>query len=149
MAITPIFEYTPQNATLIAGLLVAFKVGEGEYTAWNGLTDVGDIGNTGSFVEQTSLADRTKRYLAGMKDTAEFEMTYYKYVGDAGQAQLKTLAESGSNISVKMQWPNGDEATFEAAISGYSIVGGGNEDAVRAKVTMRINGDVTFKDAEA
>lgn len=148
MAVTPIFNYTPQNATLIAGLLVGFKgSGDSNYRPWNGLTEIGDIGNTGSFVEQTTLADTTKRYIAGMKDTSEVEMTYYKYAGDSDQAALKTLAEAGSNISVKLQWKNGDEATFDAAISGYAIVGGGNEDGVRAKITMRINGDVTFTDA--
>ncbi|MBQ8708873.1 MAG: hypothetical protein IJ523_12370 [Succinivibrionaceae bacterium] len=80
-------------------------------------------------------------------DTSEQEVTFFKYVGDAGQATLKTAAENGSNIWVKVQWANGDEAKFQAAISGYAIVGGGNEDGVRAKITMRINGDVSFTDA--
>jgi hypothetical protein len=148
MTVTPIFSYTPQNATLIAGLLVSFK-GPNDQTEkpWNGLTEIGDIGNTGSFVEQTTLADTTKRYIAGMKDTSEIEMTYYKYAGDTNQASLKTLAEAGSNIHVHLQWKNGDEAEFDAAISGYAIVAGSNEDGVRAKISMRINGDVTFTDA--
>ncbi len=148
MTVTPIFSYTPQNATLIAGLLVSFK-GPNDQTEkpWNGLTEIGDIGNTGSFVEQTTLADTTKRYIAGMKDTSEIEMTYYKYAGDSNQASLKTLAEAGSHIHVHLQWKNGDEAEFDAAISGYAIVAGSNEDGVRAKISMRINGDVTFTDA--
>lgn len=148
MTVNRLFVYTPQNAELIAGMLVAYK-GSGDQTErpWNGLTEIGDIGNQGSFVEQTSLADRTKRYMAGMKDTNEIEMTYFKYAGDADQANLKTLAEAGANIHVHIQWYNGDEAEFDAALSGYAIVGGGNEDGVKAKVTMRINGDVTFVDA--
>ena len=36
---------------------------------------------------------------------------------------------------------------FQAAISGYALVGGSNEDGVKAKISMRINGDVTFTDA--
>ena len=156
MTVTPIFSYTPQNATLIAGLLVGFSTAStdpdsatpaGTWSAWNGLTDIGDIGNSGSFIEQTTLADTTKRYISGMKDTQEIEMTYYKYAGDTDQAALKAAAEAGSNIWVKCQWKNGDVAKFQAAISGYALVGGGNEDGVKAKVTMRINGDVTFTDA--
>ena len=46
--------------------------------------------------------------MAGMKDTAEMEVTYYKYAGDTNQAALKTAAEAGSNIWVKVQWKNGD-----------------------------------------
>lgn len=154
MTVTPLFNYTPQNATLIAGMLVGYSTAStdpdsnsGIWSPWNGLTDIGDIGNSGSFIEQTTLADTTKRYIAGMKDTSEIEMTFYKYAGDTNQTALKTAAENGSNIWVKIQWKNGDTAKFQAAISGYALVGGGNEDGVKAKITMRINGDVTFTDA--
>lgn len=154
MTVTPLFNYTPQNATLIAGMLVGYSTAttdpdsnSGTWSPWNGLTDIGDIGNNGSFIEQTTLADTTKRYIAGMKDTSEIEMTFYKYAGDTNQTALKTAAENGSNIWVKIQWKNGDVAKFQAAISGYALVGGGNEDGVKAKITMRINGDVTFTDA--
>ena len=118
----------------------------GTWSPWNGITEIGDIGNSGAFVEQTTLADTTKRYMAGMKDTAEMEVTYYKYAGDTNQAALKTAAEAGSNIWVKVQWKNGDTAKFQAAISGYALVGGSNEDGVKAKISMRINGDVSFTD---
>ena len=128
MAVTPIFSYTPQNATLIAGMLVGYSTAtadpdsnSGTWSPWNGITEIGDIGNSGAFVEQTTLADTTKRYMAGMKDTAEMEVTYYKYAGDTNQAALKTAAEAGS--------------------------GGSNEDGVKAKISMRINGDVAFTDA--
>ena len=138
MAVTPIFSYTPQNATLIAGMLVGYSTAtadpdsnSGTWSPWNGITEIGDIGNSGAFVEQTTLADTTKRYMAGMKDTAEMEVTY----------------EAGSNIWVKVQWKNGDTAKFQAAISGYALVGGSNEDGVKAKISMRINGDVSFTDA--
>ena len=67
--------------------------------------------------------------------------------GDTNQAALKTAAEAGSNLWVKVQWKNGDTAKFQAAISGYALVGGSNEDGVKAKISMRINGDVTFTDA--
>ena len=139
MTVTPLFNYTPQNATLIAGMLVGYSTAATDPDS--------DIGNNGSFIEQTTLADTTKRYIAGMKDTSEIEMTFYKYAGDTNQTALKTAAENGSNIWVKIQWKNGDTAKFQAAISGYALVGGGNEDGVKAKITMRINGDVTFTDA--
>ena len=136
MAVTPIFSYTPQNATLIAGMLVGYSTAtadpdsnSGTWSPWNGITEIGDIGNSGAFVEQTT------------------EVTYYKYAGDTNQAALKTAAEAGSNIWVKVQWKNGDTAKFQAAISGYALVGGSNEDGVKAKISMRINGDVTFTDA--
>ena len=63
MAVTPIFSYTPQNATLIAGMLVGYSTASadpdsnsGTWSPWNGITEIGDIGNSGAFVEQTTLA---------------------------------------------------------------------------------------------
>ena len=156
MTVTPIYSYTPQNASIIAGMLVGFSTAStdpdtstpaGTWSAWNGISEIGDIGNSGSFIEQTTIADTTKRYMAGMKDTSEMEITYYKYAGDTAQASLKTAAESGSTIWVKVQWKNGDVAKFQAAISGYAITGGSAEEGYKAKVTLRISGDVTFTDA--
>ena len=67
MAVTPIFSYTPQNATLIAGMLVGYSTAtadpdsnSGTWSPWNGITEIGDIGNSGAFVEQTTLADTTR-----------------------------------------------------------------------------------------
>ena len=110
MTVTPIFSYTPQNATLIAGLLVGFSTAStdpdsstpaGTWSAWNGLTDIGDIGNSGSFIEQTTLADTTKRYISGMKDTQEIEMTYYKYAfGLNVNGKMATLLNS------RLQFPD-------------------------------------------
>ena len=85
MAVTPIFSYTPQNATLIAGMLVGYStatadpdLNSGSWSPWNGITEIGDIGNSGTLVEQNKIADTTERNMAGMKDTAETEGTYYK-----------------------------------------------------------------------
>ena len=58
MAVTPIFSYTPQNATLIAGMLVGYSTAtadpdsnSGTWSPWNGITEIGDIGNSGAFVK--------------------------------------------------------------------------------------------------
>ena len=48
MAVTPIFSYTPQNATLIAGMLVGYSTAtadpdsnSGTWSPWNGITEIG------------------------------------------------------------------------------------------------------------
>lgn len=100
MPVTPLFNYTPQNASIIAGMLVAFSTDAtdpdtadpaGTWTPWNGITEIGDIGNTGAFIEQTTLADTTKRYMAGMKDTSEQEVTIqFRATENTNSKQRKT-----------------------------------------------------------
>lgn len=144
--------YKHQNATLVAGTLVYFKDQDAEdttYKLWNGLTDIGDIGTSGSFVEDTTLADQVKTYIPGMKDTAEMEFQFYLYGDDENQTELRAKANAGANVTIKVVWPSGQQAVFNAALNGFSVVGGSNEDGVKGKIGMRVSGDTTFSNVSA
>lgn len=144
--------YSHQNATLTAGTLVYYKALEAEdsaYALWNGLTEIGDIGTTGSFVEDTTLADTVKTYIAGMKDTSELEFQFYRYKDDSAQADLISKAQAGTSITIKIVWTNGTQAVFDAALNGYSVVGSGNEEGIKGKINLRVSGDTTFSNVPA
>lgn len=145
-------SYEHQNATLTAGTLVYYKAldaADETYTLWNGLTEIGDIGTSGSFVEDTTLADTVKTYIPGMKDTSELEFTFYRYNADTAQADLISKAQAGTSVTIKIVWPNSTQAVFNAALNGYSVVGGGNEDGVKGKINLRVSGDTTFSTVAA
>ena len=94
-------SYEHQNATLTAGTLVYYKAlnaADETYALWNGLTEIGDIGTSGSFVEDTTLADTVKTYIPGMKDTSELEFTFYRYNADTAQADLISKAQAGTSV---------------------------------------------------
>ena len=97
-------SYEHQNATLTAGTLVYYKAlnaADETYALWNGLTEIGDIGTSGSFVEDTTLADTVKTYIPGMKDTSELEFTFYRYNADTAQADLISKAQAGTSVTIK------------------------------------------------
>lgn len=145
-------SYEHQNATLTAGTLVYYKAldaADETYALWNGLTEIGDIGTSGSFVEDTTLADTVKTYIPGMKDTSELEFTFYRYNADTAQADLISKAQAGTSVTIKIVWPNSTQAVFNAALNGYSVVGGGNEDGVKGKINLRVSGDTTFSTVAA
>ena len=110
-------SYEHQNATLTAGTLVYYKAlnaADETYALWNGLTEIGDIGTSGSFVEDTTLADTVKTYIPGMKDTSELEFTFYRYNADTAQADLISKAQAGTSVTIKIVWPNNTQAVFDA-----------------------------------
>ena len=144
--------YSHQNATLTAGTLVYYKAlnaADETYALWNGLTEIGDIGTSGSFVEDTTLADTVKTYIPGMKDTSELEFTFYRYNADTAQADLISKAQAGTSVTIKIVWPNNTQAVFDAALNGYAVVGAGNEDGVKGKINLRVSGDTTFSTVAA
>lgn len=145
-------SYEHQNATLTAGTLVYYKAldaADETYALWNGLTEIGDIGTSGSFVEDTTLADTVKTYIPGMKDTSELEFTFYRYNADTAQADLISKAQAGTSVTIKIVWPNNTQAVFDAALNGYAVVGAGNEDGVKGKINLRVSGDTTFSTVAA
>ena len=145
-------SYSHQNATLTAGTLVYYKAlnaADETYALWNGLTEIGDIGTSGSFVEDTTLADTVKTYIPGMKDTSELEFTFYRYNADTAQADLISKAQAGTSVTIKIVWPNSTQAVFDAALNGYAVVGAGNEDGVKGKINLRVSGDTTFSTVAA
>ena len=139
--------YKHQNATLTAGTLVYYKDQDAEETAfklWNGLTNIGDIGTSGTFQADTTIADTTNTYIPGMKDTAEMEFEFYLYAADENQTELRDKANNGENVTIRIEWPSGDIGTFNAALNGFSIVGSSNEDGIKGKIGLRVSGDTTW-----
>lgn len=139
--------YQHQNATLIAGTLVYYKLQTEEDTAfrlWNGLTSIGDIGTEGTFADDTTIADTVHTYIPGMKDTSELSFEFYLYNADENQDELRGMAAEGENITLKIEWPAGTVAKFNAALNGFSVIGGGNEDGVKGKIALRVSGDTEF-----
>lgn len=147
MALTPIYSYTPKDAAILAGTLTMFKGDDDEdFLPWQGIKELGDIGSTGSFIEQTTLEDTAKRYIGGMKDTQEAEMSFAWYADDANHKKLRDYAIAGKSVDIKVQFPNGVVAQFHAALSGFAFSSGGNEDFITAKVSMRMSGEPTWTD---
>lgn len=147
MAVTPIYEYSAKDSAILAGTLTMFKGDDdSDFLPWQGIRELGDIGSTGSFIEQTTLEDKTKRYLGGMKDTQEAEMSFAWYADDANHKKLRDYAIAGKSVDIKVQFPNGVVAAFHAALSGFAFSSGGNEDVITAKVSLRMSGDPTWTD---
>lgn len=145
------------DAILVAGTRTLFKVAgdAGDYLEVEGIRSLGAIGATGSYVDQTTLKDTTRRYIGGLKDTQESTMRLAVYPGDANQDKLIQAAQNTKNASMKVIMPpdaNGKQfvATFDVALSGYQLpeMSDGNT-IIEYEISYRMSGEPAFAFADA
>lgn len=144
------------DAILVAGTRTYFQIaGEsGSYLEIEGVRSLGAIGATGSYVEQTTLKDTTRRYIGGLKDTAESTLRLAIYPGDANQDKFITAAQNTKNAKMKIVMPpdaNGKQfvAVFDVALSGYQLpeMGDGNT-LIEYEISYRLSGEPAFSFAD-
>jgi hypothetical protein len=140
------------DAILVAGTRTYFKIAgsPGDYLEVEGIRSLGAIGATGSYVDQTTLKDTTRRYVGGLKDTQESTMRLAVYPGDANQDTLIQAAQNTKNASMKIVMPpdsNGKQfvAVFDVALSGYQLpeMSDGNT-IIEYEISYRLSGEPAF-----
>lgn len=114
------FAYTPKDAVLAAGTQTQFCLkGATAWTPVQGVSAIGQVGEKGSTVEQTTLEDASKRYMAGMFDGPDKELKGKFYDDDAGQTAFFNAAKAGENVMIMHVWPDNVTATYELTLLGY------------------------------
>lgn len=105
---------------ITAGTVVSYSTDGGTiYKVIKKVDEIGDFGLDGSFIDTTSLEDTTKEYTGGIMDTPDIPTTFKEVVGDADQAEFLSLAESRTDVKMKVEFPSGTFAEFGLALSGY------------------------------
>ncbi|CAM0043175.1 major tail protein [Vibrio phage K394] len=144
------------DAILVAGTRTYFEIAGSAtgYLEIEGVRSLGAIGATGSYVEQTTLKDRTRRYIGGLKDTAESTLRLAVYPGDANQDKFIQAAQNTQNCKMKVVMPpnaSGKQfvAVFDVALSGYQLpeMSGGNT-IIEYEISYRLSGEPAFSFAD-
>lgn len=146
---------TTQNATLVAGTCCFYRIlGESQnFKELEGVRSLGRIGETGSYVDQSTLKDRTKRYIGGVKDTEESTMKLARYFGDDIQQEFIDGVEQSKSMEFKVVYPaaeNGKQlvALFQIATSGYGVPETSDANTIiEYDVSYRISGKPSFASA--
>jgi hypothetical protein len=141
-----------EDAVLAAGTRVYFKIsGEsGDYLELEGVRNLGRIGVTGSYVEQTTIKDRARRYVSGLADTEESTIRIADYSADANQAKFIEAAQNRRNADLKIVWPANAAGKslvgqIDVALSGYGVPETSDGNAiVEFEVNYRMSGEPVF-----
>ena len=110
---------TKKNAITGKNTLVGYKLASdtsGSYVTIPGVSVFTGLGGTVEDIDQTCIAEDTKRYLSGAWDGNEITITIHHYTGDTTQQALISAANSGSIISLCIQYQDESTAIMEEVV---------------------------------
>ena len=108
-----------KNALTGKNTLVGYKLASdtsGSYVTIPGVSVFTGLGGSVEDIDQTCIAEDTKRYLPGAWDGNEITITIHHYTGDATQQALINAANSGAIISLCIQYQDESTAVMEVAL---------------------------------
>lgn len=108
-----------KNALTGKNTLVGYKLASdtsGDYTTIPGVSVFTGLGGSVEDIDQTCIAEDTKRYLPGAWDGNEITITIHHYTGDTTQQALINAANSGAIISLCIQYQDESTAVMEVAL---------------------------------
>ena len=132
---------------LANGIKLAFSKNKGDYQNLVGLKEVPEFGIEPEKVENTTLADKVKKYEFGIGDAGELE---YKFAYDnssenAPYRVLRKAADSKKKLFFEQTYPDGTKVTFEGQVS-VKLGGGGVNSVIEFTLKIALQSELEFKD---
>lgn len=95
---------------------------------------VGEMGQTGSFVDCTTLIDTTKQFISDLPEGAEKSIGFIDNPADENFAAFLTAADNRKTVQFYVELPNGRTSTSILSLSGWKM----NEIAAPASEVIQI-----------
>lgn len=95
---------------------------------------VGEMGQTGSFVDCTTLIDTTKQFISDLPEGAEKSIGFIDNPADENFAAFLTAADNRETVQFYVELPNGRTSTSILSLSGWKM----NEIAAPASEVIQI-----------
>lgn len=132
---------------LANGIKLAFSKTKGDYQNLVGLKEVPEFGIEPEKVENTTLADKVKKYEFGIGDAGELE---YKFAYDNSSATapyrvLRKAADDKEKLYFEQTYPDGTKVTFEGQVS-VKLGGGGVNSVIEFTLKIALQSELVFTD---
>jgi len=132
---------------LADGIKLAFSETKGNYQNLVGLKEVPEFGIEPEKVENTTLADKVKKYEFGIGDAGELE---YKFAYDNSSATapyrvLRKAADGKKKLYFEQTYPDGTKVTFEGQVS-VKLGGGGVNSVIEFTLKIALQSELAFTD---
>ena len=132
---------------LANGIKLAFSKTKGDYQNLVGLKEVPEFGIEPEKVENTTLADKVKKYEFGIGDAGELE---YKFAYDNTTATspyrvLRNAADNKEKLYFEQTYPDNTKVTFEGQVS-VKLGGGGVNSVIEFMLKIALQSELTFVD---
>ena len=132
---------------LANGITLSFSETKGSYTKLAGLKEVPELGIEPEKVENTTLADKVKKYEFGVGDAGELE---YKFAYDNTSATapyrvLRKAADDKKKLFFEQAYPDGTKVNFEGQVS-VKLGGGGVNSVIEFTLKIALQSELAFTD---
>ena len=132
---------------LANGITLSFSETKGSYTKLAGLKEVPELGTEPEKVENTTLADKVKKYEFGVGDAGELE---YKFAYDNTSATapyrvLRKAADDKKKLFFEQAYPDGTKVNFEGQVS-VKLGGGGVNSVIEFTLKIALQSELAFTD---
>ncbi len=132
---------------LANGIKLAFSKTKGDYQNLVGLKEVPEFGIEPEKVENTTLADKVKKYEFGIGDAGELE---YKFAYDNTTATspyrvLRNAADNKEKLYFEQTYPDNTKVTFEGQVS-VKLGGGGVNSVIEFTLKIALQSELAFTD---
>lgn len=132
---------------LANGIKLAFSKTKGDYQNLVGLKEVPEFGIEPEKVENTTLADKVKKYEFGIGDAGELE---YKFAYDNTTATspyrvLRKVAEDKEKLYFEQTYPDNTKVNFEGQVS-VKLGGGGVNSVIDFTLKIALQSELAFTD---
>ena len=132
---------------LANGIKLAFSETKGDYQNLVGLKEVPEFGIEPEKVENTTLADKVKKYEFGIGDAGELE---YKFAYDnttvtSPYRVLRNAADNKEKLYFEQTYPDNTKVTFEGQVS-VKLGGGGVNSVIEFTLKIALQSELTFVD---
>ncbi len=132
---------------LANGIKLAYGKTKGTYTDLVGLKEVPEFGIEPEKVENTTLADKVKKYEFGIGDAGELEYKFaYKNDGEnAPYRVLRKAADNKEKLFFEQTYPDKTKVEFEGQVS-VKLGGGGVNSVIEFTLKIALQSELTFVD---
>jgi len=122
---------------------ISYSVDGGSFVELEHLMEVPELGSTPEKIDVTTLADRAKRYIPGIKDYGDlvFKFLYDNTDVNANYRVLKTMDDNGTTATFKVAYPDGTSHEFDA-IPAVKLDAGAINGALTFSATMMLQSDI-------
>ena len=138
---------TKKNAISGKNTLVGYKLASdtsGSYTTVPGVSVFTAPNGSVEDIDQTCIAEDTKRYLPGAWEGNEITITIHHYTGDATQQALIAAANSGSVISLCIQYQDETTAEMEVALKSAAPQDASISETLKWDIVGKLNAKPTW-----
>lgn len=114
------------------------------------LMEIPELGGAPEKIDVTTLSDKTKKYIPGIKDYGDlvFKFLYDNVDENANYRILKDLDDNGTTATFKIEYPDGTAHQFDA-IPSVKLDAGAINGALTFSATMMLQSDIEITNPTA